>query len=438
VFPDRDERNEKGNYGLEHLAGTLTKQKAFRNILSFSGPIGSTQLSQTTKMNIPKQVIEQQDMMLRQIHKLCFSRIPFESMQHAQGDRKLGKYLHDLINDRRHKILLMGGLTSYYNATNRVDMMVIDDKDGKISWEACAPMIKERCFHSAYYCQGQVLSVSSHRYRADGQAASERYDVFSQTAVELEHMLPIPDLRHVAMAELDGKAFVIGGYYEDAASRQYMFSDRVFCLDNKKHRGQAGTWIEQEARLITPRFGAAAATYQGKVWLAGGLDGNREPLSSIEVFDPLVGSWQAAGDLTKSRYGKIALFAIKDDLFAAKGTNEGMWVEKRNSQTGSWQLVSKINDGDRFYCSMTACGSTIYFIGGSGITTTMNNWNSFDTNTNKWASEEGQYQDVSTRQLPIEFASGQAVCITPEEQLEKLRNLNSLDLVLRQDDEEDA
>ena len=47
----------------------------------------------------------------------------------------------------------------------------------------------------------------------------------------------------------------------------------------------------------------------------------------------------------------------------------------------------------------------------------MNNWNSFDTQTNTWASQEEQYQDVATRQLPREFTSGQAVCITPDEQL---------------------
>jgi hypothetical protein len=175
----------------------------------------------------------------------------------------------------------------------------------------------------------------------------------------------------------------------------------------------------------------------GKVWVADGIGyGHDQQLSSIEVFDPLVGSWQAAGNLTKPGYSSITLFAIKDDLFAAGGTLRGMWVEKRDGKTGSWQLVSEMNDGMRDDCYVTACGSTIYFIGGRGFDI-MNNWNSFDTNTNKWASEEGQYQDVATRQLPRNFTLGQAVCITPEEQLEQLRNLNSLNLVSHQDNEEE-
>jgi len=336
-------------------------------------------------------------------------------------------------------------------ATNRVDMMVIDDEGTKISWQACAPMIKRRRYQAAYYCQGQVLSVSSGVFGSDGQGTSERYDVLSQTAVELEHKLPIPNLCGFAITELDGKAFVIGGYYQDVATHREVKSDRVFCLDNKRHRGQAGTWIEQEARLITARYYAAAATYQSKVWLAGGRDGNDHDLSSIEVFDPLVGSWQAAGDLTKARrFCSIALFAIKDDLFAAGGTfDEGTWVEKRNGQTGAWQLVSEINDGKlwqlvselndgkREGCSLAACGSTIYFLGSCHGAITEKSWNSFDTRTNKWASQQEQYRNEATRQLPRIFSYGRAVCITPSEQLSGLGTWTSYPDFVHQEEEEE-
>jgi hypothetical protein len=332
----------------------------------------------------------------------------------------------------------MGGDEGNYVVTNRVDMMVIDDEGTKVSWQACAPMIKNRWHHSAYYCQGEVLSVSSGGGRgANGQGTNERYDVLSQTAVELENKLPIPDLCGVAMAELDGKAFVISGMYIDAATGQYVTSDRVFCLDNKRHRGQAGTWIEQEARLITGRSGGAAATYQGKVWLAGGYNDYGQPLPSIEVFDPVVGSWQAAGNLTMARFCISYLFAIKDDLFAAGCTSydrEGMWVEKRDAQTGTWQLLSRLNDGKRDGCALAACGSTIYFLGGHRPS--HKSWNSFDTCANMWASQQEQYQDVATRQLPRNFCQGQAVCITPIEQQSGLSTWTSYpDFVHHQDDE---
>jgi hypothetical protein len=409
VFPEHDERHKTHEYALTHLAQTITKKPILHNIGSFLDGADLGRLSQTRKV-IGNELRE--DAIAKAIHQQCFSRIPFESMVKAKGDRTWTGYLPELVNDRSHKILIMGGSintqfsTNPQFSTNRVDMMIIND--GNIEWKMCAPMIKNRenLTYSAYYCQGQVLSVDGDM---DGRYSSERYDVLSQTAVEHEHMQPTTNVHRVAIVELDGKAFAIGGVYRDAA-RQFVFSDRVSSLD----MSQAGAWIE-EARLITGRSGAAAATYQGKVWVAGGY-GNGQALSSVEVFDPVVGLWQAAGDLTKARYGRIALFAIKDDLFAAGSNFDGMYVEKRDMQTGAWQLVSELNDCIRTDCALAACGSTIYFFGGFNFFV-KKTWDSFDTHTSMWASQQEQYRDVSTRQLPREFCNGQAVCITPDEQL---------------------
>jgi len=329
--------------------------------------------------------------------------------------------LHELSTNKSHKLLIMGGL-EYRGATNRVEMMVIDDEGTKISWQTCAPMIRKRWSHSVNYCQGQVLSVNSYdAMLADGQDSNERYDVLSQTAVELEHKLPVQNQYGAAIAELDGKTLAIGG----ANVNQFVKSDSVFRFDNKRHQGQAaGTWIEQESRLINARMHAAVATYKGKIWLAGGFNSDywsRYFLSSVEVFDPLVGSWQEAGDLTKPRggIGGIALFAIKDDLFAAGGTYEGMWVEKRDGKTGAWHLVSELNGEDRALSSLAACGSTIFFLGGNDLSTNKS-WNSFDTRTNAWASQQEQYRDEATRKLPRDLCAGRVVCITPSEQLSGL------------------
>ena len=326
--------------------------------------------------------------------------------------------------DNEDKILIMGGFFDQ-SLTNSVDMMVIDKEDAKISWRECKPMIKPRIGHSAYYYHGEVLSVCSDNRFSNCEGINERYDVLSQKAVVLEHKLPIPDLCDVAMAELDGKVFVIGGKYYDFTTGLEVKSNRVFCLD------EGDTWIEQERKLNTARDCAAAATYQGKMWLAGGLDGNRRPLSSVEVFGPhdplhpLVRSWQEVGNLTKARQGSIALFVIKDDLFAAgvdpeAGStpagrvtpNDVMWIEKRDGQTGAWRHVSAINDPIRYGCALAACGSIIYFLGGR-VAHCAESWDSFDTIKRTWASQQEQYRDEATRKLPRDFSFGQAVCITP-------------------------
>jgi len=263
-----------------------------------------------------------------------------------------------------------------------------------------------------------VLVVGTNEgYCADNQGTCEQYNTFTQTAVERDTFdLPIPTLSHTAVTELNGTVYVIGGSYKDAATGSNVISDRVFYLDHKKQCG----WVEHEAKTITARDYAAAATYQGKVWLAGGhgAGGRNEigNLSSIEVFDPLVGSWQAAGSLTRVTDCVISLFVIKDDLFAAAGNRIILWIEKRDRQTGAWHLVSEILDGDRHCCAMASCGSKIYFFGGSRAKEGTS-WNSFDTSTNTWASQEGPYRNEFSRQMPRVARDSQAVCITPNEQL---------------------
>jgi len=339
----------------------------------------------------------------------------------------------------------MGGYDRDGNATNRVDMMVIEnqnDCDTKVSWRECAPMISRRREYAALYARGKVLSVSC--FDGDGQGTCESYDVLSQTAVELEHKLPCPNLCHVAIAELDDKVFVIGGAYEDSATGRSIISDRVLCLDNKRHRRQAdgALWIEQEARLVTARYGAAATAYQGKVWLAGGIDGNGQSVTSIEVFDPLVGTWQAAGDLTEPRDAiNIGLFATcTDDLIAAGSSySGGMWVEKYNAQNGIFQLVGELSRGEsnRSFCAVVACGSTVYFIGGKSSKASTS-WNSFDTQTGKWTSQEHkQNQEEATRQMPRSFRNGKAVCITPNKQLSGLGAWTSYPDFVQEEEDED-
>jgi len=435
VFDEHDERQDTGDYGLMHLAITITKCRCFAAIIHFLLPSEAARVLQARKI-FGSAVEAAEEQIVRHLHKLYFSRVPLPLPVAAVGGGGGGgggstwtRYLHDLITNKSHKVLLMGGFKLTNGSTNQVDMMVIDD-EGTITWEKCAPMIKKRSSHSAYYCQGQVLAVSSYAGGGfNGPGTTEFYDVLSQLSVQLEHALPIPNLCDFAMAELNGKAFVIGGSYYDNTTHQHIRSDRVFYLNMDEK--QADGWIEQNARPIKHRnYGppVAAATYQGKLWLAGAGDLRR----SIKVFDPDVGSWQTAGNLTRERTGSIALFVINDDLFAAGEASNVMWIEKRDGQTGAWQLVSELDDRNRKGCSLVACGSTIYFLGGNSGTN--KSWNSFDMRKNIWASQQEQYRNKATRQLPRSFTHCQAVCITPTEQLLGLSTWTSYpDFVHHQD-----
>ena len=323
-----------------------------------------------------------------------------------EGGMCYARCLHELLTDTSHKILLIGG-NRYKENINRVDMMIINDD--KISWQACAPMIKKHHHYGVIYNQGQVLAISNH---IDDPFTCDRYDVLSQTTVTLEQEFPICNLSRFAIADLDGKVFIIGGMF---MADELVISDRVFCLD--MNLGQECTWIELP-RLRKHLFDAGATAYQGKIWLANSCT------SSIDVFDPFEGIWKKNSKLTKIRTsGSIGLFVINYELFAA-GTNIDnridplhiMWIEKYNKDTANWQLVCEYFDMDRNNCALAACGTKIYFFGGMDDESRIQ-FNSFDIITNTWTFNYEHRRKNMIKLLPRNFDHGQAVCITQNKEL---------------------
>jgi len=330
-----------------------------------------------------------------------------------EGGMCYARCLHELLTDTSHKILLIDGDGNKENI-HRVDMMIINDD--KISWQACAPMIKKHRSYALIYNQGQVLAISNNE---DDSFICDRYDVLSQTTVTLEQEFPIWNLSRFATAELDGKVFIIGGMF---MADELVISDRVFCLD--MNLGQECTWIELP-RLREPLFDAGATAYQGKIWLADSYT------SSIDVFDPFECIWKENSKLTKIRTsGSIGLFVINYDLFAAGATNSDglidtlhmMWIEKYNKDTGNWELVCEYLDMNRNNCALAACGTKIYFFGGIDDESSIQ-FNSFDIITNTWTFDYEKKRQIMidgenrTYLLPRYFCQGQAVCITQNKEL---------------------
>jgi hypothetical protein len=331
---------------------------------------------------------------VRHLHALHYSRVPLHSPTTKGG---WTRYLYDIT---RNRILLLWGNDK---DVNRVDMMVIEDEGAKISWQACCPMIETESVDSIFYDQGEIVLVTDFDW--DNHSTCFSYDILSQRTKN--HKLKSGSFCFIAFATavLDGKYYIIGGLSMGCGEIEP--SNTVYCLPDKVNHGEVGMCSTEKAYLITPRYDAAATAYQGMLWLAGGCDYDNNGLSSIEVFDPLLGSWQAAGYLTKPRK-VLDLFVINQELYAAGSKNE-LWIEKRDRQTGTWELVSELDDDNREDCAVATCGSTIYFFGGENQSIT-NSWNSFDIHTNTWAS---QCQDVAMRKLPCPFHYGKALCITP-------------------------
>ncbi|MEB3197023.1 MAG: kelch repeat-containing protein [Candidatus Sericytochromatia bacterium] len=59
--------------------------------------------------------------------------------------------------------------------------------------------------------------------------------------------------------------------------------------------------FRQVSSMPTARYGAAAASVGGRIWVAGGLDGRGRLSGAVEVFDPASGTWERKAPLRTPR-----------------------------------------------------------------------------------------------------------------------------------------
>jgi hypothetical protein len=97
----------------------------------------------------------------------------------------------------------------------------------------------------------------------------------------------------------------------------------------------AATWALQSARLNTARYEHASIAFEGKIWFAGGWEGE-DLVKSVEVYDPAAGECERAPNMTKER-SHINLKTVADELFAVGGDTYGNFtIEKLSKVSGVW------------------------------------------------------------------------------------------------------
>ena len=188
------------------------------------------------------------------------------------------------------------------------------EKEQHHRWDVCPPLIHCRYQFASAWLRGEVFSIGSDY--GPGFGTVERLDTLSKRRTVLQQPSPLPYLRYLSAAVLNDKLYIIGGLYnakreanedddEDEIDDEgmvidYVESDAVYCLVDHPTDPSAATWALQSATLNTPRRGHASIAFEGKIWVAGGFDSEDIISSSVEVYDPAVGEWERAPDMTKS------------------------------------------------------------------------------------------------------------------------------------------
>jgi N-acetylneuraminic acid mutarotase len=127
-------------------------------------------------------------------------------------------------------------------------------------------------------------------------------------------LAPMPTARQeVAVAELNGRVFVIGGFGPD--------NDPVATVE--VYDPAADRW-ETRTPLPAPTHHAAAAVIDGRLFVVGGYSGGRvnwTPLHTVYEYNEARSSWATRAPLPQAR-GGLAVVALQGRLHAVGGSGD--------------------------------------------------------------------------------------------------------------------
>ena len=180
---------------------------------------------------------------------------------------------------------------------------------------------------------------------------------------------------------LDGKVYVMGG----SAAGGYYKHPVLNTMD--MYDPESDRW-QPLAGMAEGRERFAVATAGGKIYVVGGTttvgnyqeDHDYHPVGTVEVFDPLVGTWRFVSSMSVSRY-EHAVAVVDGKIYAIGGHHPNYYdleeyrrkfclcmdsVEAYDPQTDSWQQVASMPHGRRMHAA-TAMGGKIFVTGGTRL-----------------------------------------------------------------------
>jgi len=217
------------------------------------------------------------------------------------------------ISDQPHTGIALAVLNDALHALGGVGTYISSASDGgydsyatnwifdpvRNSWAAGTPMRDARAGHTAVTLGGKIIvyggydqSAGSGVGRDDFSSigSTEIYDPAQSTWTSVKDG---PERSWHAAAVVGDLMYVVGGTncYMDKLCYSHVdpYPDTGFLSSASRYNPANDSWTELPP-MSTPRYGPAAAEFNGELWVFGGFDGNWT-LDTVEVFDPLRNTW---------------------------------------------------------------------------------------------------------------------------------------------------
>jgi N-acetylneuraminic acid mutarotase len=228
---------------------------------------------------------------------------------------------------------------------------------------------------------------------ASGDNSSASNSTVSSGSLNYKYSLgsPMPTPRsEAAIANIGTNIYVLGGSpgTKDTVEVYDSLKDSwISSTDGKDNGDSTGSVIVPPLPVAVNH--AAAASYNGKIYLVGGFMEDRIPSNKLFIYDPTTNKWQPGADMPTARAALTVNF-VNGTLYAIGGTNleskslstneaydptENVWKEMAPMPTPRQHLASAVLDG------------ILYAFGGrdSGPSTNVDATEAYDPVSDKWS-----------------------------------------------------
>ncbi|XP_065916757.1 probable serine/threonine-protein kinase DDB_G0271402 isoform X7 [Dysidea avara] len=147
-----------------------------------------------------------------------------------------------------------------------------------IKWQHGAPRPVKGMDHTGVLCDGKVYIGGGW----DNTGPSYRIGVYNPVNNSWSPSPINTTYGFFAMTTLNNQLITAGGW-----DRSVKVTNKIFSLD--------GDHLKEYTRMITPRYWATAAGYQGTLIITGGRDDQRRTLATTELFDSTTKRWFSTG-----------------------------------------------------------------------------------------------------------------------------------------------
>jgi len=225
---------------------------------------------------------------------------------------------------------------------------------------------------------GTLDTVEVYDVDSDSWISSEELDEDDPAAIDSVAPLPLA-VNHAAAASYDGRLYVIGGYLEGRTP-----SEKLFIYDPT-----TDAWTEG-ANMPTPRAALTANFIDGKLHAAGGTNNEANALGTFERYDPSTNTWEELPSMPTARQHTSSA-VVDGKLYVAGGRHSGPSTnvdafEVYDPASQTWTELEPM-PSERGGLAAASIGNYLYVFGGESSDTVFDNNERYDTSAGVWTSQ---------------------------------------------------